>query len=771
MIPRDLETICLKCLEKEPARRYETAQALELELVRFAQGRPILARPLGRLEKMLRWARRNPTAALGISFGVLCFLGGFAVSIGQANRAGREARAARLSLYVADMNLAQEAVRQNNFSYAREKLRAHLPEPGWPDLRGWEWRHLWERCTSEELLSYHAGAAVHALALSADGTMVAVARRDGQVRMLDFLRGQFLTNISTAARPNLRKSVATSPDGAWLAMADGTRVRLLRPGLWDTRELSARATGEVFSVAFMPDGGRVLAATSAGLQAWEVWSGEETAPPVIFNSDCRRIETSPDGSWFALATRSHLYAWDLGRGARVLEHHAGADQIESLALGAGGWLALGDREGMMSVWSLPVLERGGGTNPAVNLDTGQHGPIFVTTFTHDGRQLALAGGDQLIRLYSTTNWQVCATFQGHDNEVWALAFTHDGGRLISAGKDGQVKVWDPRTRPPERVLPGSYLPLGFTPDSRQAVALIKGGNDLVQFWDTATRTLDRVVPTNAAFLQLFTQITEDTRTVVARTPGNVIRLLDAQTGEQRGVLQLDQAGLKTARPWASSPDSRFITISTVRTTDGRSAHATEVFRLDTGERIATCPDLIKAVFSRDGLDLGGWNSSNQPVVWNLQTGRARVFAALAGEMKSVAFSHRTRLLAASSDDGPIFLWDLATGRLRHQLKGHRNGTGEILFSHDDRTLFSASTDRTLRLWNVASGQELLSLRETEDLFELSLSPDDTTLAVGGVDKSRHPSLKLWHAPPLAEIDAALAREKTGAAPGRIRSDR
>ena len=767
LIPRDLETICLKCLEKEPARRYETAREVELELARFAQGRPILVRPLGRLEKLGRWARRNPVVALAISFGVLCFLGGFVVSIWQAHRAGREARAARLSLYVADMNLAQEAVRQNNYSYAREKLRAHLPKHGWPDVRGWEWRHLWERCASEQLLSFDAGGPVSALALSADGTMLAVARRDGQVRMLDFLRAQFATNLAaTASTQPSRQSVASSPDGAWLALANGRGVRLVRPGLWDARELVAREPGEVFSVAFTPDGGRVLAASSAGLKAWDVWSGEETAPPVVFKNECRRIESSPDGSWFALSTRSQLFAWNLARDTPVLLHHAGLNQIECFALANGGWLALGDRDGMMSVWSLTALQAEGGTNTVAHWDTGLHGAIFAMTFSPDGRQLALAGGDQLVRVCTTSNWQVCATFQGHDNEVWALAFTHDGGRLISAGKDGQVMVWDPQARPQARTLPGSWLPLSFTPDSRQAVTLIKGANPVVQFWDAATRTLDRVMPTNAAFVQLFTQITADARTVIARTQGNQIRLLDAQTGQQHGVLNLDQTGLKAAWPRACSPDSRLVTVSTVRTSTGRDEHATEVFRLDTRERIATCPDLRRAIFSRDGHELGGWNSSNQPVVWNLRTGRARAFPALAGEMKSVAFSHRARLLAAASNDGPIFLWDLDTGVLRHQLKGHRNGNGEILFSHDDRTLFSTSTDRTLRLWNVATGQELLSLRDGDDTFELALSPDDTTLAVGGLDITKRP-VKLWHAPPLAEIDAALARKKNADAPVRV----
>jgi serine/threonine protein kinase len=159
VVPRDLETLCLKCLEKEPARRYQTAEEVVEDLERFLSGEPILARPISPAERTWRWCRRKPAVAAFATATILLLL---AVAIGSPIAAWRIAAArdaehrerqraeqnadeilksqqhSRRLLYAADMSLAQQSLKLNNLGRARRLLDRHRPKPGEEDLRGWE---------------------------------------------------------------------------------------------------------------------------------------------------------------------------------------------------------------------------------------------------------------------------------------------------------------------------------------------------------------------------------------------------------------------------------------------------------------------------------------------------------------------------------------------------------------------------------------------------------------------------------------------------------
>jgi hypothetical protein len=186
-VPQDLETVCLKCLEKEPTRRYATAQALADELDRFLNAQPVFARPIGPTGKVWRWCRRQPVRA-GLSAAlIVVFVTGTAAVLWQSRSTRASALSALREVYAGDMKLAQRSLEDGSMGRALELLDKHRPaRKGDLDFRSWEWRYLWGLCRSDELatLSRMTGG-MFRVAFSLDGNTLAAADERGNIHFLD----------------------------------------------------------------------------------------------------------------------------------------------------------------------------------------------------------------------------------------------------------------------------------------------------------------------------------------------------------------------------------------------------------------------------------------------------------------------------------------------------------------------------------------------------------------------------------------------------------
>jgi WD40 repeat protein len=723
-IPRDLETICLKAMGKEPAGRYQTAAELAEELRRFQRGEPIRARSAGPLKRILKWAKRRPTAAALL----LCLALLFASLVAAAaeylhsehllrQQTEKSALLARRYQFAADMNLAAEVWRKGQSQRARDLLAGLRPGPGQFDLRDFTWRYLWRVCGRDLLLCGHSGS-ISCLAFSPDGTLLASGSLDHTIKLWD--TASWTERCTLRGHEGAITGLAFSPDGQ--RMASTGRDGSLR--LWDCRTGREAAHGKtqremLNSVAFAPDGQTL--ATAGDPLILKIWDART----------CREVAVLSASEGAGKENSFHL--------------HRLAFSPDGKTVATVSW-----NDGGIRFWDV-VSRSVRATLPR----TPGFLPYFVA-FSPDGRIVAATDQDASVRLVGAKDLQVQGRLEGHKGVIYAVSFAPGGKLLATASFDGTAKVWNLEARR-ERFTLGGYAgrvaAVAFSPDGR---TLASGGDDrAIHLHDAATGEPHRrpAAGTGPAWLeQAGERIGLDANghsvgwvgfapggETLAVVAGQDILLYDPATGQKRLHFRNPTGELG---PAAFSPDGCTLAV-------GGNAKTVALWDVASGERRAvleghTLP-IYGLAFSPDGRTLAsGAGIEGQPgevKLWDVD-GRCER-ASLSGHqgwVRAVAFAPDGRTLATGCGDGSVYLWDPDTGRLLHQLAGHTDSIYSLAFAPDGATLASGGADATVRLWDLAAFRERLVLHgHVGPVFGLAFSPDGRTLASSGQDGT----VKLW----------------------------
>ena len=778
----DLDWIVMKTLEKDRARRYDTANGLAADIQRHLDNEPVLARPPSTGYRFQKLVRRNKRAfavgtalALTLVFGVVAstwqavratkaeqaatFEGKRAEQQGQlaaqeATRATAVATAARRYAYAAEINVALQALAENNLGRARELLDRQQPKAGEEDLRGFEWRYLWRLCQGDEIATFR-DEAVHATAFSADGKLFAYA--GGQITVRDAASHKLVATL-----PSPATTLSFSPQTNLLASGHDTGVKLWNTETW--QELRA-LPDTMHPSLFSPDGRWLLTGATEGFRVWntQTWQpvGVCAGAPRVRWQTRNAVAFSPDSQFLVTiardgAERNIGYHFRVGRLPGLEElpplrlnreafGSAAFSSPGSVAFSADGKFVLaGLWDGQLAVWDFA-------TRKVVATRKEHTGWVTGVAVAPDGKTFATASADRTVNLWDAATFKHLVRLRGHVGEVWSLAFSPDGHTVVSASAEGTTKLWSAHTRHSDPVFEGSSVVVGFTGGGR---SLIAGTSNGVCAWtpETGARA-EFPIPTNppisAVTLPPYQVKTDEPLAALCRTDGTV-EVWHLTTGAKVSAWQAHSDGIGAV---AFSSDGK-------RLATGTTKGEVKIWDFATrGEVMGIGPvncKLLCLAFSPDGETLAASGESSSVWLWGVDTGRQVVELPGHGAVvASMAFSPDGKLLAAASLGNEARLWDLSSGKLRATLRGHIQGVIAVAFSPDGRTLATGSDDRKVKLWDMATYQELATFPLGELSTKVGFSPDGRMLAVGNVFEAR---IQVLRAPSFEEIAAAEAKQ-------------
>lgn len=733
-IPKDLNTICCKALEKPIHRRYATAKELAEDLHRFSVGEPILARPISSGERLLKWIQRKPTQAATIAAGIigshlLVIMGVY--SYFTVTKRAIEAEKAKSYADQLNKENIQRLVRLNTANGTKflddqdylssvlwyaEALKLEAGGADREKMHRIRIATVLQQCPKLTNIWLHDGA-INTGSFDGKGSLAITASDDGTAKVWELPSGK-LVGKPIEHGSQIKFAELTS-DGVY-AITAGSDGALK---CWDVASsklvfvepMSVLITGMVLS----KDCRKIAVCGAAGrVRIWEIPTGKSISlMSAAFTERTSSIDFSSDSLKYVVGSKDgtlRVFKANDSEAITAPLKHAGT--IRSVTFSQDmKYVASASGDGTAQIWDAAT------GSPKFATPLRHSGEVTSVAFSPDGKYVVTGSLDHTAQVWDLSTGRSVGRPSVHISGILKTIFSPNGEWYATTCDDNSCRVWSTETgNPVTPPIRGNALPTNICFSPKGHELLITRLNNIATVWDISGSTASLGISGNnqKANGQNKDQMTlqsssgkQQKENVNSNT--SPTSTLPATANPSHGVVELNSPNKLYSVSFGSGQTVR------IRKTDNHE-QASAVLR--------TSGPIVAAVFSEDSKTVFTGDFDGNVMSWSVPEGEPiwKKSAKHSTKVIKLAVSHDGKCLASTSEDNTIGIWSIATGEeIVAPIRLTANGI-DVQFTYDGESLITKTIDEKTRIWDVKTGEPLspfLAEQSMDGLTELRIETD------------------------------------------------